>query len=441
MEKGAPTMKYSEIAKRHPLLRTESLDGVLTYWPQKKNSYLLGKYMPIVNENTDKVIVDMHKASRGGMTPMVHMNAETPLYDPKSGRGRKRFEAATFREKVHLDSTDLYDLRRIGTREDFTQARTLMQRRMRDLEIRLANRMEWLRRQVLFDGVVTAELEDGTEFSVKYNHPDYLDPVAGTVWSDPTSEPIIALSDAIDEYELDTGRDVKDIILPHGLMKHLIKNERFRELALRNLGVFKGSKAEVERLMVDVLGIGSFQFSKEALHFQTDLAADAASGAGELTLTRTEQIEPGSKIYAVSAKDDTREKFEVDTVDHDTGVVTFANAATVQRTGGFHAGDPVKYLVRVVPSDRILMFGNFNGPLNDEGDLQGDTSKIEDVNSWGNIVSTRSYYADLENPRPGLYTRSIDNTDGDPPHIEHILGIRALPRVTYNEAWMTFKVL
>jgi hypothetical protein len=87
------------------------------------------------------------------------------------------------------------------------------------------------------------------------------------------------------------------------------------------------------------------------------------------------------------------------------------------------------------------MMGNFGGPLNDEGDLAGDTSKIEDPNRWGEVVSTQSYYADMENPRPGVYTRSIDNTDGDPPHIEQILGIRALPRVLYNDAWMTFKVL
>lgn len=437
--KGNETFKLSEVAQRHPLLRTESLDGVLTYWPQKKNSYLLANHMPMINENTDRIVVDMHKASRGGMTPMVHMNASTPIHDPSSGRGRREFEAATFREKVHLDQSDIYDLRRIGTQEEWTRAQQLIQRRVRDLEVRLANRMEWLRRQVLFDGTVTAELEDGTEFSVQYNHPDYLEPTAGTLWSNDAAEPIEAFSEVLDQFEADTGRSVSDIYFPHGLLQELISNTRFRELAKQNLDTFRGSKEEIRRMMVDILGVGNIQISKDWMQFQTDLEIDEANGDNTLKLRGdTSQITTDTVLFVVSAKDQVRERFTIASVDHDTRTVT--TNETIARTGGFHAGDPVKYRVPIIPEDRILIFGQF-GPIdNDEGDIAGDVSKIESPDNWGQVVSTRSYYADMDNPRPGLYTRTIDKTQADPPHIEQILGIRALPRVMYNDAWMTYKV-
>lgn len=427
-------LKFSEIATQHPLMDTRNLSGVVSYWHQKVNTYLLAPYMPMVNENQDKILVDKSKQARGGMTPMVHMSASSPIYNPQYGRGRSSFEAATFREKVRLGIDELHDFRVIGTEGEMETARNLMQDRIQSLEIRLANRTEWLRRQVLFEGAVTAEFPNGTTHTVNYAHPDYLEPTAGTPFTDyVNSDPVITIQDVIDDYELDTGRNIKDIILPHGMLRHFMQNQKFRDLAKQNLAVFRGTLEETTNLMVDLLGIGGFTESKDWIQFQSDLVADAAAGATTIVLENAHQLEAGERLYIASAKDDTRERFEVDSVTDNTVTLT----TPIARVDGFNIGDPVKFNKLIIPENKILMFGEWEGQLSAEGELHPD--KIQDPNRWGEVVSTRSPYADINNPRPGLYSRVRDDLDGDPPHLEYILGIRMLPRVTNPEGWLVLE--
>jgi hypothetical protein len=440
------TLKFSEIAQKHPLLQTDNLDGVLTYWPQHINTYLLARYMPLVTENKDKIEMDVQAAKRGGMTPMVAMDAEAPIYDQPHGRGKVEFEAASFREKVKLGIQDLYDLRRIGTRDELMQARRLMKSRFEDLEYRLLNRMENLRKQVLFDGEVRCKLPNGQEFVQPYKHPSYLEPeLSGTdLFSDyANSDPVPVLQDIIEDYEMDTGRTLDVMIFPHGMMNHLLQNDKFRDLAMARTGMESVmlTNEQTKKIMLELLGVGTIIESKDFIHYQTALVADAVQTATSLELFSVEDMEVGDLVYIVSQEDFDREKFEVTAINGTTVTIDQVGTATggVQRAGGFKTGDSVKYQKRVIPEDTILMLGSWNGPLNQEGVTE--TKGEEFLNRWAEVVSTRSLYADLENPKPGVYTKSKDNLDGDPPHIEQILGIRALPRVNQNDAWLTLKAL
>lgn len=429
--------KLSELTQGHPLLQTNAIDELASYWPQKVNDYFLAQYMPLVNVDRDKIVVEFAKQSRGGMTPMVHMNAESPMVNFGTGRGRLEFEAASWREKVRIGSKAIYDLRKFGTQDELVDHATLLQSYIRDLEERLARRMEWLRRQVLFDGLVSGELEDGTEYNIKYTRPTYLHPTANTPFSDyANADPVDVMQDWIEDYVTDTGREVQEVILPHGMMLHLTKNEKFRELAVQNLPVFRGTKEQVREHLITILGVADIKTANNSLQFQADIEVDAADGSSDFLFSHTEQLEVGDMIYIVDPRDLDRKKYEVAAINGDTVTID----GVIDHDGGFQKGSPVKWKRYTIPEEKMLLFGEFEGQLNEEGTR--DPAEIDtDVNRWGEVVSTRSHYADMENPRPGLYSRTIDNTDGDPPSIEYIAGIRALPRITRNDAWSTLEAL
>lgn len=430
LNKGKKVLELSEISQGHPYLQTNNIDDVLTFWPQAESNYELAPVMPLVTEDKDVVEVDIQKADRGGMTPMVGMDAESPIYSRGAGRGKQKFEPATFREKCRIGQSDLYDLRKIGTHQDLETARRLLSSLFYDLEVRLANRMEWMRREVLFDGQVQAELEDGTQFTFDYAHPNYLEPSVNTVFTDhANAEPIAELQDWLDSYEYDTGRSVSQVKLPFDIMQDLMQNDRFVTIANNNIDSFQGSEDQIRTLMTNVLGLGNIEFSKSFLQFQTDVTADASNGANTLDLRDVSMLEADMEIYVVSTDDFEREKYTVDSISGNTVTIS----GTIGITGGLKAGDVVKYRKRIIPQDTAVCFGNFTGAMAREGVVE--PVGTDRVNRWGEIVSTRSLYADLENPTPGIYTKSFDNTDGDPPNIEQVLGIRALPRVTNNEGW------
>lgn len=435
MSKG--TYKFNEIAQSHPLLQTDNIDDVLNYWPTRVNTYLLAQRLPLVEEDTDKIEVDLTKQPRGGVTPMVSMGAEAPVRDLEHGRGKREFEAVSFREKHVLKPGDIYDLRSIGTKDELASAVRFMRARTMDLERRLLNRLELSRKQALFNGQVSGQLADtGQTVTVGYEHPNYLEPTASTKFDNYSSaEPILFLEDVLDDYRVDTGRTVDDIILPHNLMQHLIKSQRFRDLAKQNLDTFNGGKEEVKRLMTDVIGLGPIQVSQDFINFETDLTSSATSGDTTIDLDSVDRLSTGMKVYLTDEAAQVRERKEVSSISGNT--VTLSSSLN----NDFSVGAPVKYKEPTIPEDRIIMFGSFDddierGATLEEGDLDG-----MDANRWGEVVSTRSHYADPDDPEPGVYSKPLDKTEDDPPRVEQIIGIRALPRIVQNEAYVTPTVL
>lgn len=431
--KGRDTLALSEVG-RHPLLQPEAIDGILSYFPQRPNTYPLARYMPLVEEAKEKVEWDIEKSGRGGMTPAVSRGSESPLYG-NFGRGRRSWEPAEFREKVHLDELDLAGLRKIGTKGDMVRAQEMLQRKFGAIEIRLLNRLEWMRRQMLFDGAVTATMPDGQQLSVDYVHPSYLERTlaGGNLWSDyANSSPLRDLQEWSRDF-LELTEFLPDrIVMGHDVLFEAMQNSRFEDMA-KNFG-FDGDMEAVRRFLVDRVGVPAIETWSDKIAFRTELTATAANGATTVTLHSVDELSAGDVIVLKSAKDHNSEKFTVSSVSGNT--VTLGSAIT--RTGGYSAGDPVKYSKHIIPKDHVTIFGRMTGPLSSENsEAQPDMDKLQ---TWGDVCSTLSYYENF-NGTTGVFQKTIDNTDQDPPHWARVLGIRALPRNHYPEAWFFAKVL
>jgi hypothetical protein len=425
------TLQLSEVA-RHPMLQPDRIDGVLTYFPQRANEYPLARYMPLVNVNSDKVYMDIEKVARGGMTPAVALGSHSPIYG-SYGQGQVEFEAAEFREKVILSEGDLYNLRQIGSKDAMMQARELLMRKFSQVEVRLLNRLEWMRRQLLFENQVRANYADGGELVVNYMHPEYLQINLGAndLWTaTTTADPIATLQDIVEDFILNTGYEVDKVILPLGGFRLLTQLEAYKKISVNSHGAFRGDRESVRQLLLDVVGIGEIEEWTHQISFVAEIAADANAGAGTVTLNSTDELQPGDTMILRSVEDRSSELVEVAAVNGKT--VTLAGP--IARAGGFRRGDVVRYSKFVIPRDKLLILGNPTGMMSTEGSASvGPDGAM--LQNWADVCSTLSRYENLETPRAGIFSKTIDKTNDDPPHIEEVLGIRALPRVHYSEAW------
>lgn len=422
-------LQFSDIVV-NPLLQTTALDGILTYFPQSQNSGELSQYIPLRNVNADKIKMDIDKAQRGGMTPGVAMGSESPIYGAH-GRGEIEFEAAEFREKVTLFEKELYDLRELGTLNQLTGARQLLARKYRDIEVRLANRLEWMRKQMLFDGTVSYDIAGtGLTESITYVHPAYLEPTASNLWSNTgTADPLDDLQLWAEQYMLYTGFALSEIVLPLGTLRLLSATDKFQNLASNNFDTFKGTQQNILDVMIQFAGISNIRQSSGFIHMATELTAASANGDTTLDLRHVEGLEAGDVIVVKSADMES----ETLTVSSVSGKVVTVSSGVV-KTAGYAAGDPVVWRKRLVPEDQILMVGELMSPLTDEG--SSGTPDADKLSQFAEMLSTYSRYVNLE-PRPGMFTKLIDKLGGDPPSIEQVLGIRCGIALWYPEAWMT----
>lgn len=419
---------FAEV-KRAEIFQTDQVDGILQTFPVVQQQMILSRIMPLTTVNSYKIKLDVDKALRGGMTPAVAAGSSSPLYDIQ-GRGSIEWEPAEFREKVRLVENELHDFRRLGTLSDYETAREKLSRKTAKIERRLARRLEWMRRQVLFDGQVTYEerSENGAKsVTVNYEHPDYLNGSvqAATSWDTASAEPLQDMQLWVEEYELQTGYMLEEAMLPLGTLRILTQNQDFQNIAQNSYGSFKGARPDVRQIILDYAGIGQITEQRARFNESSYLTADAAASATSITLESVHNLAAGDTLLLKNANR-ASEKVTVDTISGNTVNLTAG------LSNAYQANDMATWRVMTIPTDRILMIGAPDFPIDPEGQPQGDQDLMR---GWAEMVSTLSHYDDLENPRAGLFRKSIAR-DGDPPYMEQVIGIRALPIVHYSEGWM-----
>jgi hypothetical protein len=429
------TLKLSEVG-RHPLLQPDRIDDAIPLFVERANNYPLGEVLPLVAREVDKVYMDVEVTTRGGLTPMVAMGTESPIHGDL-GRAAREFEAAEFREKIVIRETDLYNLRALGSKSEMLRARDLIRKRHSSISARLLNRMEWLRRQVIFDNKVKATLPDGQPFELDYHHPQYLRPAlsGADLWSATgTADPVNNLLVWVEDFQRDTGFLVRKAALPIGLMKHLVMNAKFRSVATNSYSGFDGTHSAVMQNLMAMTGIPVLEEWTQSIAFSVEIVESAVATDTTIRLDNVDELEVGDTIILRTANGMQSDKRTVSAI---SGTTVTLNAAL---TSGFPRGSMVKYAKQVVPEDRILILGTMPGDLSDENsEGRANTSLIS---AWGELTSTLSRFENLERPKAGLFSKVIDYTDKtEVARIEQTVGIRALPNVHFFDAWMCPKVL
>ena len=431
-------LKFSDFAV-HPLLRTEAINHVIPDFPQYMNSDPLAEYLPYKEVNADKIIIDIDAAERGGMTPAVAQGSSSPIHS-SFGRNQIEWTAAEWREKVRLEEDELIDLRKIGTLSEQEGYQVRLRRKYDQILARLRNRISWMRHQVLFDGQVVAPVWDSRSETfgtlvVPYNHPSHLEFQPTTSWDDPTATPLDDLQFWAEDYMLTTGYQLYRVHVPLGTMRLLSMNTAFRQIATNSFGAFNGTPEQSLELLqsyVGVQGVGVISEEMGRINMKTTLMADATALATTVTLYDVSELEAGDELLFRSVDMKTNVRRVVASVNTSTRVVTLTAALGT----ALAANTSVNYFKFLIPRDQLLLVGRpQSGPMQMDG-ASAESYDGELINTWADVCSVYSRYKDLT-PRPGLSTKLIDELGGDPPFIEQVLCLRALPRVHYNTGWAT----
>lgn len=427
------SVKFSDV-ERHPLFEVKNIDTVLRGFHVRQRVDIFAQIMPLVNIQADKVEMDIDKAKMGGMTPTVARGAETPIYR-SGGRGSISWESAEFREKVVVTEDDIVKLRKLGTTNDLVQAREVLDKDYRSISERLARRLEWMRRQTLFDNNVIAPDPNGVMVNLlTINHPSFLRPTLSTLWSAvANADPMNDMQLLVRDFLLYSSYDAATIWAPMDALRIAGQTTKFQDYAKHNFQVFKGTQKEVADVFSLYISGITVEEKPQHMPFTSIIVADAASGQPAIVLEEVEQLATGDKVIISNFTN--QWMYEVLSVSGNT--VTFTTNLTV----AVEAGYMVLYNKPLIPRDRLLILGKAILPGYTAGSEPGSEKALDAIDQPFDVCSTLSGYTNLNNRKPGLFSKLRDLTDGDPPSIEHVIGIRALPRVHYINSWMAPKFI
>lgn len=424
---------------RHPLLRPDRVDEVFEYFPALASQEPFAKYMPMTSVDTEIIQMDMEQAERGGMSPAVPIGGVFPTYESFT-RGYIEWEPMQVGEKVILTEQDLRWFRRIGSKSDEVRAMEILARKYSAIEARLARRIDYMRKQVLFDGQVVIETKDGLSFTVDYQHPAYLEPTVSTSWAAAGATPLQDIQLWVESYVKSTGLRISEILLPIGLLRKLTVNTEFRNTAVNSHGAFDGSAASARAILGDYIGMGGAIREELGMYdLSATLTAAVAASNTSLVLNDTTFIQVGDKIVLKSRTNLYSEQVTVSAVSHATKTLT---VSAIVNPDGYAAGDPVKHHMYAVPENKILMLSG-SGPVlpSTNENREGGVTQPYGARPFADICSTVTYINDLVTPRNGIFRKNIDKRDQEIPSLEQLIGIRCLPRVHTQEGWMVATVI
>ena len=403
--------------KNNPLLQPAYITKLLDEIIPDTNEYFLSTVIPMVTQETDKVIVDV-RDNIGGMTQAVARHAESPLVEFR-GQSQFEFSPAFFREKVVLSERDLKIIRKIGTAADFARARDRIAEVAGGLRMRLETRIEWCRWQMIFGSLTIAQTD--VQFAVNYGIPLEMRPTLSGVdlWSAiGTADPV---DDMIEWNYLyrDFGYDPEYSVLTRYLQKLLLQNTKIRELAeahFTSTGNAMMNTARLNEILTTFAGI-PYKLYDKGYYLKVKLETPITPVSTNFVVSENPGIAAGETVTIVHLNGS---RFATAKVAVTPTGLSFAHAAI----GGsitFPAGSTVQIKKRFLPDNKFIIMGRVP---------QGTTGGT----NIGEFVSVPSAYnGNLENPVPGPFGKTVFKNDDDPPKIEVISGIYGLP-VHYHPA-------
>lgn len=413
---------------RDALLKTDNIDGILLGWKNRASTRVLGKYLPIKEVNRDRIELEVDLQTRGGMTPLSSIGAEAPVVRFSHSRSSIEYEIPIWKEKTLVTPKEIYDLRKLGTHDQYVTAQELMNRKIQLLEERLQNRFEFMRREFLFDKQVTAQDAVGNTVVYSYpNHPDYMNLTAATPWDDPTANVHEEILEWRDEWFEHSTYLPAEVLLPFGALRKMAFINEVKDKAAVNWASIKDGYTGIDQILNLAFGGIPIREVRDRISYTTQLAANASASATSVVLRQTEGLVAGMKLRLVNIMGPA-----------EVVIVTSVSGNTVNFTGtplqhDYNANDGAIYHIWTLPLDKMLIMGGQEVAI----DTSGAQPKVGSyISEWAEITSTRAIDSNMMNPRPGLYSKTVDKSDEEVAYISYMIGGHFLPRLFDGTGWM-----
>jgi hypothetical protein len=425
----------STVISRSPAFQSQRIDGVIVNWKQTANGYLLGKFINVNYYNSDKIEFDIDVPQRGGATPLSAVGAEAPVRIVGQGRSRESFETPVWKEKIVVQSAELFDKRRLGSFDQLETAEQIMARKREVILERLANRMEILRKQLLFDQQIRATDPYGNPYTWSYpSHPADFRVTASATWDDVTNaNPKTDLLEWVRIWKSYSPYVPALGILPKDALEKISEIDYFRDMQIAH--GFDNSRQGILNYLTSWAGFPIIESGYESrISAATPLTAAIGVAGVSLVLQDTFDLEAGDFIRLQNIETKEEEAVEVASVSGST--VTLV-APGVQRAAGYVAGDMAMFYKYTIPADKMLILGARKPLPLTMTNAQVASYEGNFMSDWAEIASTRALDSSLRNPKPGIFRKVIDKTSNEEiEQIWEIIGVHAIPRVMDGKGWM-----
>lgn len=431
---------------------TAALSGVLAGTLVRKRKGSLEPLMPLITVDDDRVILDISKSFDGGMSPITVPGTPSPIMSKSiNAGGRMVFEAVEVREKVVVDASDMRSIRRLGTEDEEISIDTAVLKYTMHLKRRLETRQEWMRAKALFNGSFSySHATTGEVFTINYPHPAYLEPNAGTAWTNAAALPLSDMSSWAQLFKnmpMADDSPIRVIMSPTTVMN--IKNtDQFKNLYAdawksRNMSVSQDLAAggdiitdAMRVIFSDFLGTRFTweTYDSSVMHYSS-VASVVSDVATTIVVLDATGMEIGDTVILQDRATGVRIERALTGVNLTTNTLTIAAATGV----AFPVGTVVTARKPLMPQNKVIMLGTPElnlSTLEDQliqGVLDSENPILPDA-TIGKMVSTRNKYH-VTDRSPGYFSYTIEN-DGDPPRTEIIGGIMVLPRIDYPELFV-----
>lgn len=424
-------LEFSDITQ-HPLMQPRKIDGVLAAIPQTRSEYFFTRRIPMVEVRKDRVEMDIVHNMTGGMTPMVAPNSSTPVFSEFS-MGKREWEPGEFREKTQLDESHVRMLRRIGSLDEMQSAVRLMNMFRARLVERLANTLEWQRREAVFSQSVTVLVADGNVQTIPMPKPAYLRPSTLVSWDDPTATPTEDLQVWVSDMNEFGAWRVREAVMPHRSLQKMTDNDGFNTIKENNYSVFDGTQQAVMSIISRYLGSAiELMENSDSIKQNTQLTVASAAGTNTVTVRSATMLYVGATLLI---RQDHADFGVIERVEVASFVKNPDESYTITLTANlvndFVANDSVAWQHFVIPEDRMLLSGMLKGEVETyDGLVSADW-----MNNPITFTSTLSNFRDLMGPgETGVWGFSLRPKE-DPPREEYLVGCRGLANIHYNTAW------
>jgi len=339
----------------YALLNPDFIGGVLDSTVFAPTRYITDNWFPVQTTNSSTILIDIERTENFGLTQAAVPGEESPIVSA-GGRKQKQVIAGTFREKVKLTQADLVAIRRPGTLDQNEAGREIMARKIRFLQGRAKDRMEWLNFQALTGSIVINE--NGINYTVTFPMAGTFTPTVSTLWSNPaTAKPI---SDLRDFSRLARGNGMKftRAYMNAATYNTAAKTSEFETLFLQTASGWstgqmpRGMRSSdlandlMRRYMQDVPQI---VVHDEGYHLRTSATAQLTSGTATATVDDANHFAAGDSV-TVEAYNATT--MEIKTIQSISGnVITF----TTNFASTFPVGSTLDTFKRFIADGKVLV--------------------------------------------------------------------------------------
>jgi hypothetical protein len=408
--------------ENNPLLQTTRIVKVIREFDSVKDDFVLGSEVPLREVPQDRIAIDVRKGV-GGMTQGAQRGAESPMVS-FYGVSQVEFEPASWREKVVLTPKEVKQLRELGTKDQVEAASSVISRHLFDLRMRLETRMEWMRWQALYGSLNYAAKD--VEINVDYAIPVDMTPtLTGTdKWDNAASDPMDDILEWIEKYR-DLIARPKSIMFNRHTQRVVMQNSKIR--ALRD-AMFTGqpnlgnlTPGVTQAVFQSYAGIPYTVYDGGYMEI-TDLASSVASSGTTLTVRNVGTISLGDSLIITHRDGEIagRERLSVAAVSKTLNTITVSSPGVV-KSAGYPVGSTIRVKKFFIPDGKLIIRGDL--PANIEG---GPV--------WAEMIAgNHEYGADPFATNFGMFAKVVMLDQSDPPKMEIIVGVNALPVVYHRD--------